>query len=605
MAPPLIPSAEIRLEYPLYSLDFDPQDANRIVVGGGGGPGRSGVSNKITVLDASHQDALQIVSDLNLSRDEDSVTTLAVGPRRRNSILVFTGINSSPADMEKGRNEHFRVFAIDPPSKTKSVAEAKIAELSRASLFTSKGADTYQRLLRISPPFPGSAQIGTAATGLAKDAQIVLFDVPATGVAASKPRGTLELAKEAMDLDLIQTGDDEWQLLYCDEVDIYTVNIKKGVTGAPRCVFSMPLDEAMGMKVRPTFRSIRYLTPEFVLAAANLPKTGGVVLQGFRLPKPELGVDGKARLAVSAKLHKSVTRATGLAVRNLAPPSTPSARQGDAQFVVAVTGQDSSITLYTLEHQAVGDISLVVNLYPVTTLKSVHPGPISGLAFSHFAPPKTATMRVHHVKLASIGSMGNTCVVHSVPLRRLVDKSAPARHAGPPRQPRYVVALKSYGPSATGFLIGIAVFAVVFSLFIQGLLEIKGLSRPVVGAHRVTPASWHADWKKGPREAAAAVTTPNFLAEYLGANQLAAGDRVVVLQADDGEAGAGAVKVDTHDSEQHGPAHEWDALPPAQQQAWKKALQKAGHWGEQTGDAIFKGILFGEIAGAVGHMVAG
>ena len=41
------PKASAKLNYPLYACDFDPQDSSRIVVGGGGGPGRSGVGNKI------------------------------------------------------------------------------------------------------------------------------------------------------------------------------------------------------------------------------------------------------------------------------------------------------------------------------------------------------------------------------------------------------------------------------------------------------------------------------------------------------------------------------------------------------------------------------
>lgn len=41
------PRASIELDYPLYALDFDPEDATRLVVGGGGGAGRSGVGNKI------------------------------------------------------------------------------------------------------------------------------------------------------------------------------------------------------------------------------------------------------------------------------------------------------------------------------------------------------------------------------------------------------------------------------------------------------------------------------------------------------------------------------------------------------------------------------
>jgi hypothetical protein len=47
---PLIPSAKATLSYPLYACDFDPLDSTRLVVGGGGGAGRSGVGNKIVSL---------------------------------------------------------------------------------------------------------------------------------------------------------------------------------------------------------------------------------------------------------------------------------------------------------------------------------------------------------------------------------------------------------------------------------------------------------------------------------------------------------------------------------------------------------------------------
>ena len=35
------------LSYPVYSADFDPYNRGYLVVGGGGGEGRSGVGNKI------------------------------------------------------------------------------------------------------------------------------------------------------------------------------------------------------------------------------------------------------------------------------------------------------------------------------------------------------------------------------------------------------------------------------------------------------------------------------------------------------------------------------------------------------------------------------
>ncbi|KAK3357415.1 hypothetical protein B0T25DRAFT_539098 [Lasiosphaeria hispida] len=599
-----IPSATLHLSYPLYACDFDPQDANRLVLGGGGGPGRSGVSNKISAVDASHQDTLNVVSELDLSRDEDSVNTIAVGPRRRNSILVFTGINSSPADVAKGKNEHFRVFAVDQPSKSKTTP--KIAETSRTTLFSSKDADTYQRVLRLSPYFPGRPQVGAIATGLAKDAQIAVFDVPpgTSGSTAPRPRGVIEVAKEAMDLDLIQTADDKWQLVYCDDYEIYTMDISKGVSETPRLIFTLPHDDYP----RPTFRSIRFLTPTFILCAANLPKAGGVVLHGFRLPKPEQGPEGKARLAISAKLVKTVTRATGMAVRNLTLPTSPSQKYGDSQFAIAVSGQDSSITLYALEHQSLGDISLLAKLQPITTLKAVHAGPISGLAFSHFAAPKVATMRVLHLKLASIGSMGNTCVVHSLPLRKLPDKTpAAARRAAPPRVPRYVLALKSHGPSANALIVVLAMIVVLLGVVGQGFLEVKGITRPILGAKLITPAGWHeTHWRNAPAVPVGGnqewEQEQLFLAEYLGREEGLGKGEKVVLNVVEGE-GDAEVTVGKHGGEQHADAREWHELPAAEKAAWKEKLKKAGHWGEEMGETILKSVLFGQIAGVVGGIV--
>lgn len=45
-----LPSAKITLSCPLWACDFDPHDANQLVVGGGGGAGRHGVGNKIVCI---------------------------------------------------------------------------------------------------------------------------------------------------------------------------------------------------------------------------------------------------------------------------------------------------------------------------------------------------------------------------------------------------------------------------------------------------------------------------------------------------------------------------------------------------------------------------
>jgi glycyl-tRNA synthetase len=46
MSPP-VASAKVTLSYPVYAADFDPGNNAFLVVGGGGGEGRSGVGNKI------------------------------------------------------------------------------------------------------------------------------------------------------------------------------------------------------------------------------------------------------------------------------------------------------------------------------------------------------------------------------------------------------------------------------------------------------------------------------------------------------------------------------------------------------------------------------
>mgnify|MGYP003740344845 CR=1 FL=1 len=47
---PDIPSAKLTLSCPLFAADFDPRNDGFLLVGGGGGEGRSGVGNKIASL---------------------------------------------------------------------------------------------------------------------------------------------------------------------------------------------------------------------------------------------------------------------------------------------------------------------------------------------------------------------------------------------------------------------------------------------------------------------------------------------------------------------------------------------------------------------------
>ncbi|KLU83998.1 hypothetical protein MAPG_03046 [Magnaporthiopsis poae ATCC 64411] len=535
-------SAKITLTYPLYACDFDPNNANRLVVGGGGGAGRSGVGNKITVLDTTSPEALEPSAEIELSRDEDNVTSLAViSQAKGKTALVYAGVNSSPEEQKNGENKHFRVFGIDPPSaKAKEAAAPKISELSRTSLFSNKDPDAYQRIVRLSAPFAGSPQMGAAATGLAKQAQIVLFEASTSG---PKSRGRLNLEKEANDLDVIQTSGDQYRLVYCNDYEIHSMNIPaKGgaVTGEPQLIFTTPEDVATGYP-RPSFRAIRFLTPGFLLTACNMAKRSGVVLQAYRIAAG--ATDVTARLSASAKLPKHVAQTTALAVTNLHPPTSPGAGAGDTQFVVAVAGVDCSITLYTLEHSSLASIDVLSKLYPFATVRGVHPHPISGLSFSRFqspgqllstsvtspskaskSPASDSTPPV--LKLASI-SVANTAVVHTIPLKKLpAEKPVSDKNPCSPKQPaRYVVAARSHGPSPKAIIVVSTVGILLLAMIMQTFLEVRAFTpRDIIGARKWAPASW---------------------------------------------------------------------------------LKAAGHWGEEMGEAIFKGVLFSELGGVVGGFVRG
>ncbi|KAK7402909.1 hypothetical protein QQX98_011340 [Neonectria punicea] len=597
MAPPPFPCASTELDYPLYALNFDPEDSTRLVVGGGGGAGRSGVGNKITVLETISQQDLRVAGEIDLSRDEDSVMSLAIGPQKDKTVHVYAGVNSSHESIAKGKNEHLRALGIEQ-SKARAAAgtktaDAKITELSRTSLFTDSSPDAYQRLLRIAGP------VGVAATAMGKEPQLAIFEADG---ATAKVKGVIELTKEVEDLDIVQTGDDEFQVAFCDRYELHVVNVGKEDSN-PRVVFSIPDEDAQ----RPVFRSIRYLTPTFLLAAANLPKRTGVVLFGFRLPT---STSDNARLAVTARINRKIS-ATALAVSNLAPPASPTAPAGQTQFIVAVAGHDSSISLFSLEHKTSPSLDLLTNLWPFYTLKDVHgKDNITGVAFSTFVPPKTH-IRQQFIKLASI-SLQKTVAVHSIPLQKHIDKASRDKK-GAPRVVRYVVGMKSHGPSSSGLILALSIMTVVIALVAQGILEIYGARPPIIHAHKFIP-SWHGTLRT-PDHQPAAFLKEEFLSK-LGAGDAIktdAGETLVVYEdatvptADDVvivDDSPKKIQLDVHDSDVHGPGKTWEELGDEQKEAWKGRFKEAGAWTHHMGETVFQGILFGEIAGAVGRAVA-
>jgi hypothetical protein len=282
---------------------------------------------------------------------------------------------------------------------------------------------------------------------------------------------------------------------------------------------------------------------------------------------------------------------------------------GNTQFIIAVAGHDSSVSLYTLEHTTGGTVELLAKLWHLHTLKEVHgTDNITGVAFSHFQTPKN-NLRQQYIKLAST-SLQKTVAVHSIPLAKHVDKS-PRNPKGPPRPVRYVTAMKSRGVSSRGLGITMAIFALIMALVAQTVLELYGGSRPVLGVQKIFP-SWHGSLRS-PDHPPAAFLADEFLAKLAGRDiaKTATGETLVVYEGDVPPATAGEdgqapeLKLDVHEPSVHGPGKTWEELGEEQKEAWKARLKEAGAWTQTMGENVFKGILFGEIAGAVGRAVAG
>ena len=432
--------------------------------------------------------------DIDLSRDEDSVTTLAVARSSETSATALAGINSSSAEQQAGRNEHLRAFRLSYPSKTRNATEDQENEigeapgytgetkaLGKASLFTPSSAakkDTYQRVLRLSRARKDSPlRIGAVATGLAPDGEIVVFDATSSRPSEDDVRGRIRLGKkeEAGDVDITEGKDGEYLIAYCTDYEIYLYNLQsttKESTTEPRFVYGTPHPDAFAnTKARPIFRSLRFLTPNLVLLLQNLPSRTGAELLLLELnPPTSIG-----SIILRQRLHKGIKSASGLTTAVLAP--SDSTTQKSSQHVIAVAGADISITIFTLDLP-----STAPNFHTHVFLPTVHPLQITGLTLSTFHPPSNAsTAPAQYIKLASI-SMGSTVVVHTLPLSPY---PTPTSKSAAKKPPCYVLSVPGRASEAAqlGFSVLVSIVMVALGAFLlQAWTEIRGGTPEYLGA---------------------------------------------------------------------------------------------------------------------------
>lgn len=626
------------------------------------------------MIDTTHRNDIVEIVELKLSRDEDSVTSLVAAPvvgDATGSLVTFAGINSSVEQQKKNNNKHLRAFRFEAPQKTSDVAPVqstahdgqenteenkseekvipgKATALSQTSLFRTKNgpgsSDTYQRITRLSPwpkarDSENHTRIGAVATGLAASGEIVLFN--ATEAPSEKDViGRIQLGdnEEAEDLDFVNLGPSSektdsahgrFLLAYTNGPDIMVgeVSSSSRSNSSPevRSVYSIPLPPSGARNARPKFRALRFLSPTTLLLLQNAPNRSGSELVLLQLPSPG---QSKARILRRRKLPRSFKIGLGLDICQLG--TNP---QGQQQTVIAASGSDNSIPLFTLEYGPKRGYS---NFRPYTTLRDVHPFSMTRLAFSTFIAPShpiTPEVGPQNIKLASV-SMGNTIVVHTFPLSPFPTSS---------RTPRYVLAVP--GPAEVWELVySIAILLVSMFMICLSMLafaEIRGGTPPFLGATEWLPDSIRhtiaREYIVPPREKLTYFDTL-FASRHVPVAKTISDeetieslrdilDRVhrsgaapadlatqapqslsVIVRCTEGGPGSSVI-VETAQSAHHAESSEerrlqaWKDLSFPQQAAWKQKLTDAGRWTAAEGESILLGVLFSEACGGIGRAV--
>ena len=644
---PAVSSSRIQLSYPLYAADFDPYNPDFLLVGGGGGSSSTGVPNKISLIDTSRQGQLKEVVDIELAKDEDSVTSLVVADSSSEYLTAFAGINSSVVDQKAGKNEHFRSFQIGLPARKRKADEvgadgdaekpmssaAPSKPLGRAALFKppkDAKSEAYQRVLRFSPAQkPGEPRLAAVASGLAPINEIIVLHP------GSRPGSIDELfrldvgTREAEDVDLFANDEEKggYVLAYCshDEVFIQQIPITSSPDNPTRLFRASEISTPLPASQRPRFRALRFLTPRLLLLLRNRPSRTGADLIVLNISKD----CSQARVWSRKQIKFAIKAAVGLDVAPLTESET-----GERQFVIAVAGQsgeDSSIEVLTLDNSRDNGLGIFRSY---TFLKAVHNGPLTRLVLSHVIGPglpEPGEVGPQPLRLASVG-VDKSVVVHYLPLYPF---SPAERKTG-----RYVL-IPPGRPEAvqTAFSVFFAIVVVgLVAILMQAFCEIRGVipqvlgapnwlsprvrdivARPYIFANQLFPtpaevpvaaSSAVDDLKDSAYEisstlSSAASSASDSLKHLIDQNtRLETPKAIIVREQSEGELSTEVIHSDAEVVQQE-TLKRWEELSESQKKSWKQKLIDAGHWAEHQGETVLKGIFFSELAGAVGNMVAG
>lgn len=525
-----------------------------------------------------------------------------------------------------------RVLRLSPPTYadgTEPTIEEKPAQLA-------------PRLIR---------RVATIASGLATQNEVITLPVTETP-SATQAISRINLEKdEANDADLvgIDTTGTSFALAYATDHELFLQQLgdQKGtVKSEPVKVY----ETQSGPKGRSRIRALRFLSSRHLLLLQNRQDKSGAELIVLKISK-----DFAAVQQTLVKYLKNLKQAVGLDTCALSK-----GQDGSQQFVIAIAGQDSSVQIHTLDYIAGEGIN---SFKQYADALDVHSGPITRIVFSNFISPKlpvSGQTPPQYIRLATVG-VDKTVVVQTLPL-----KPTPVVGTGK-HMPRYVLISPSGTGAFiySLFLALIALFICTTALIT--FLESQGALPPIIGASKYLPQRWRHEYVRpypyahdnpGPMipdsmpaaqsiidrirlseatpiiekiqeiqediklaEASEAIKSmqsniataipsmqevQDTIAALVARQQSSDSEPNKAIIVRDLEHAGGELSTELRreaDIVREGTLKRWESLTGHEQKTWKRKLKEAGQWTEHQGEAILKGVFFGQLAGVVGHIV--
>lgn len=669
---PQVSYAKTTLSYPIYAAEFDPYNRGYLVTAGGGGESKSGIGNKITVLDVAAPHAITTAAEIELSKNEDNPTCVA-NLASKDGLITFAGINNGTAELNTGKNQHFRSFSIQYPPRRKAPSTEKDAEptkgniipIGKAQLFSPEKdgkQECYQRIVRLSPARRkaqgegANRRLGAITTGGAQKSEVLIFDATTSTPGGRDVIRRIEPPKndEAKDVDWADLDDAQFRFAYCTEGDVYVQKLKydfdgralKGEAKEAEKIWSIPNPAPGEGPGKRKLRALRFLTPNHLLLLVNLPAFKGAEMLILRLYD-----DGAGEVVLRKRLASHVKAATGLDVCALdADPKT-----GARQIVIAVAGQDISVSILTLDHSGTRSDTLS-KFRTISVTRDVHAFQITQIRLSPFHPPSVQSSSANSVPKETSGalvakdrsskqrihlattSMGNTVVVDTITLQSFSD--------------RYILSSARAAQLQTGATITMAGFVgLVILLLLQSFIAATYPDSAIAGlnlqqyvpqefrdtlSRMAPPGSYRravVEEVEHVYEMVEGVISHPFdgetrlgdllnhliesghLSDHASPDSQHPEKGAIIIRPspdspDSGNADTVALSTDLHPegaksvlkADKH--AKRWDELDDKQKALWRKRLSDAGAWIESEGETVLKGIFFSSYAGVVGDIAA-